>query len=115
MHELSIASAILDQLTAERERRAGVRIAGVGVRVGALSGVDPDALAFGFSVLVKDTAWEPLTLHIEFVKRRQQCPACNTSFIVQDWETACPNCAATNTATIAGDELDVAYIEVEDE
>ncbi len=80
MHELSIASAILDQLTAERERRPGARITAVGVRVGTLSGVDPDALTFGFSVLVKDTAWDPLALHIERVERRQKCPACQTIF-----------------------------------
>jgi hypothetical protein len=55
MHELSIANAILDAVRKERELLNGARVIKVGVRIGALAGVDPEALSFGFEVLVKDT------------------------------------------------------------
>ena len=48
MHELSIANAILDAVRKERERLNGARVIKVGVRIGELAGVDPEALSFGF-------------------------------------------------------------------
>ena len=77
MHELSIASAILDAVRNEAEKRPGAHVTKVGVRIGALSGVEPEALSFGFSALVQGTDLEPLALVIEPVPRRQRCPACD--------------------------------------
>jgi hydrogenase nickel incorporation protein HypA/HybF len=116
MHELSIASAILERVQAEAGRQTG-HISRVGVRVGELSGVSPDALAFGFEMLVKDTDMEPLALAIEVCPRRQRCSACENEFAVPapGLETACPKCGSPATVCIAGDELDIAFMEVEDE
>ncbi len=114
MHELSIATAILDSVAREVSRHGGVRPTKVGVRIGELSGVDPDALSFGFEALVKDSAWEPLTLEIEFCPRRQRCPACGSTFAAKNFEIACPQCGAASTECISGNELDIAYLEVEE-
>jgi Zn finger protein HypA/HybF involved in hydrogenase expression len=65
MHELSIADAILEKVRAEAVRRPRARLTGVGVRVGALSGVAADALSFGFACLVKGTELDALDLQIE--------------------------------------------------
>lgn len=115
MHELSIASAILEKVANEAERHPGARFTKVGVRVGEVSGVDPDALSFGFECLVKDSVFEPLTLEIEFCPRVQRCPACAYDFPSPDSMTACPRCGHTQTTCIGGEELDIAFIEVEDE
>jgi len=114
MHELSIASAILDAVRKEADKRPGAHVTRVGVRIGALSGVEPEALSFGFSVLVKGTDLEPLALEIEPVPRRQRCPACDVTFEVQEYSLACPRCASGETLMAGGDELDLAYLEVED-
>lgn len=114
MHELSIAQAILDRVQQEARRHGDARPCKVGVRVGELSGVDPDALSFGFEVLVKDTPWEPLTLAIDFRRRRQRCPPCGLDFGAEDMQTACPHCGNAFTVCVAGDELDIDYIELED-
>ncbi len=114
MHELSIASAVLDQLEGELARRPGSRFTKVGLRIGDLAGVDADALTFGFDALVKDSHWEPLALEIETIKRRQQCPRCKHEFEAEHWSTACPSCGNAATITIAGEELQIAYIEVDE-
>ena len=62
MHELGIASSILECVEVEAKRHPDGRITKVGVKIGELAGVDRDALRFGFEVLVKDTEWEPLLL-----------------------------------------------------
>ena len=86
----------------------------VGLRIGELAGVDRDALSFGWEALTKETKWEGLELAIESVARRQRCIACSHEFQAADFMTACPKCSEVVTQTIAGDELDIAYIEVEE-
>ena len=113
MHELSIASAILDAVRKEAEKLSGAHVTKVGVRIGALSGVEPEALSFGFSVLVQGSDMDPLALVIEPVPRRQRCPECDFTFEVGDESLACPRCAKPDTLFAGGDELDLAYLEVE--
>jgi len=114
MHELSIASAILDAVRNEADKHPGAHVSKVGVRIGALSGVEPEALNFGFSALVQGTTLEPLALEIEAVPRRQRCSACNLTFDVLEESLACPRCANDQTTLAGGEELDLAYLEVED-
>ena len=114
MHELSIANSILDAVRAEAARRPGARFLKVGVRVGELSGVEPDALSFSFEALVKDSDLELLTLEIERRPRTQRCPECGRVFRVHDFEIACPDCGEGRTRCVGGDELEMIYIEMED-
>ncbi len=65
MHELGIAESILDAVRKEAVVNSPARPVKVGVRVGALAGIDPDSLSFCFEVLVKGSDLEPLALAIE--------------------------------------------------
>jgi hydrogenase nickel incorporation protein HypA/HybF len=114
MHELSIANSVLDAVRAEIARRPGPRLLKVGLRVGELAGVDPEALSFGFQALVKGTEFEPATLEIESCPRRHRCRECGLEFTVRDYNTACPDCGASRTECISGDELELAYLELEE-
>ena len=114
MHELSIANSILEAVRKERERLNGARVTKVGVRIGELAGVDPEALSFGFEILVKDSDLQPLALEIEFRARRHECSQCRHSFTVVDCQVDCPACGSKNTRCIGGDELELAYLEVEE-
>lgn len=114
MHELGIATSILDAVAKEAERRPDTRFVKVGLRIGELAAVDCDALNFGWEVITKDTDWNGLALEIEHIPRRQRCSACKHEFDAPDFMTACPKCADPLTVTIAGDELDIAYLEVEE-
>jgi hydrogenase nickel incorporation protein HypA/HybF len=110
---LSIANSILDAVKAEAERRPGTRILKVCVRVGELAGVDPDALSFCFESIVEGTALAPLCLEIDHRPHRNRCPQCANVFQVVDYEVACPACGRNDTNMISGDELELAYLEVE--
>jgi len=114
MHELGIATSILECVQAEAQRHPDSRITKVGVRIGELSGVDRDALQFGFEVLVKDTEWEPLVLELEYVPRMQRCSKCAYEFRMTDFDPQCPLCGEFLTLCISGEELDIAYLEVDE-
>ena len=115
MHELSIATSIFDTVEAEAEKRPGVRFLKLGLRVGELAALDADALTFGWEVLTRETPFGGLVLEIESVPWRNKCPACEEEFQVRDYQTRCPKCGEAVTRCIGGEELDIAYLEVEDQ
>ena len=65
MHEVGIADSILQAVRTEVALHAPARASKVGVRVGEMSGVDPNSLSFCFEALVKGSDLEPLELAIE--------------------------------------------------
>ncbi len=114
MHELGIASALLDAVRHEVEKRPGARVTRVGLRVGDLAGVDRDALSFSFEVLVQGTEFEKLGLQIESCPIKYRCRACQDTFVVADYLTSCPRCRLPATECVGGTELELAYMEIEE-
>jgi len=114
MHEMGIASSILDGVGAEMRRRPGIRPLKVGVRVGELAGLDPDALRFAFEALTIDTPFAGLELDVEFRASRSRCRECSREFELRNFELLCPACGSLNADRISGDELEFTYLEIED-
>ena len=113
MHEMSIALSVLDSLEKESRRFPGGRIAKVGLRVGELAGVDSGSLDFCLEAAVRGTRWEPVIFEIESCPRRHRCAHCQRTFIVTDYDVKCPSCGDSQTMFAGGDELELAYLEVE--
>jgi hydrogenase nickel incorporation protein HypA/HybF len=59
MHEFAIANSVLDAVRTEARLRPGMRVAKIGVRIGDLAGLDPDALSFCFEALVRKRTLSP--------------------------------------------------------
>ena len=115
MHELGIATSILETVEKEAAKHPDKRFEKVGLRIGQLAGVDVDALTFGWDAIVKETKWGALRLEIECVTRKNRCEKCGLVYEVHDYtELTCPRCDAFPTFNISGDELEIAYIEAED-
>jgi hydrogenase nickel incorporation protein HypA/HybF len=118
MHELSIASDIIDRAKAVAEQNGNAPITKIGLRVGEISGIEAGALRFGFEALCKGTSMEKTILEIELCKRRQRCQTCATEFEPEAGHASlamvCPACASDDSVCIAGKELDVMFIELED-
>jgi len=115
VHEVGIASSILECVAAEAQRHPGSRVLGVGVRIGALSNVDKDALDFAFEALTRETDLENLKLEIEWRPWRQRCLSCSEEYDVENMDVTCPKCGASHSTCIGGAELDIAYLELEEQ
>jgi hydrogenase nickel incorporation protein HypA/HybF len=104
MHELSIASAVVDSVlefldTCEVKKVLTVRLA-----VGELSHVEAEQLRFCYTAITQETAMENSTLEIETVPAVVECPHCSYHGRPKYWEDAlssapiptleCPNCRA---------------------
>jgi hydrogenase nickel incorporation protein HypA/HybF len=114
MHEVGIANAVIDAARQEAERRPGSRLMRVGVRIGELAAVDPEALRFCFDALTRGTDLEQLVLEIQPSPRRHRCEPCRREFQVVAYEFACPECGRQDTLFVSGDELELAYVELEE-
>ncbi|MEW6051837.1 MAG: hydrogenase maturation nickel metallochaperone HypA [Candidatus Zixiibacteriota bacterium] len=114
MHELAVADNIVNAVLAEMQRRGLSSVATVAVRVGALTDIVPDALEFGFEILTRETALAATKLKIDRIPCQGRCRDCGKDFEVQECVFVCPHCQSCDIQMTRGNELDIAYIEVDD-
>ena len=114
MHELGIAQSVLDAVRAEAGKRNDAKPVKIGLRIGELSAVDPDALRFSFEALTRETDMDGLKLEIEMCPRRHRCNECGTEFNVREFIFECPRCGGSRNECIGGEELQLAYVELEE-
>lgn len=114
MHEMGIANSILEAVRTEARRRPGSRATRVGVRIGELAAIDVESLRFCFDALILETDLEGLALEIECSQRRHRCSRCGEVFAVRDYDFECPKCGDYCPQCVAGDELELIYVEVEE-
>ena len=98
----------------DKAREAGAsRILVIRLRIGALSGVVPDALQFAFEALAAGTAAEGAELAVEHVPARFWCVPCGSDFVAEDMFAECPRCHAPSADLRAGRELQLSALEIE--
>ena len=114
MHELGIAQSVIDAVHGETARHVGAKPLKIAVRIGELSAIDPDALRFSFEALTRETELQDLELEIEVCPRRHRCLDCATEFGVKDFTFNCPQCGSVRNDCISGEELELAYLVLEE-
>jgi hydrogenase nickel incorporation protein HypA/HybF len=111
VHELSIAASIAD--IAVRHAR-GRPVSRVEVRVGHLRQVGPSALEFAFELVAQGTPLEGAELVLEEVAATVRCGTCGAESRLDGFPLVCP-CGSADVAIVAGEELTVESLDVEEE
>jgi hydrogenase nickel incorporation protein HypA/HybF len=112
MHELSIMESALT-MALEQARKAGAgQVHVIRLRIGALSGVVPEALQFAFEALTPGTPAEGAELAIEHVPARFWCAGCAREFQSDDLFSDCPDCHRPSGELRAGREMELASMEI---
>ena len=112
MHEVGIMQSTLHIALEWASKQGADRIERLGMRVGALSGVVPDALQFAFEVLKKDTLAETAQLEVEFIPLRIYCRSCACEFESDGFSHMCTTCDGFDTEIRQGRELEISYVEL---
>lgn len=108
MHEMSIAVAMVEQVTEATGTDGSCTVSAVRLRLGELAGVVPDSLHFCFSLACAGTALDGAELLVEHVPGRARCAPCGA-----EWATGmppqlcCPQCEGGTAELLAGRELQV--------
>ncbi len=112
MHELSIADAVANVAL---RNAGGRRVAKVELKVGYLRQVVPSALEFAWQLITDGTPLEGAELVIEEVPPRGRCRACETETTMRTFPLQCGWCSGLDLELLAGEELLVDALELEDD
>ena len=113
MHEMSLAQALVDQVTELAEKDGCQRILSIDVSIGALSGVMRESLEFCFPVVARGTALEGTTLNVTEVPLKAECGDCHRITNPEPFEVACSHCGSMNLVLLEGRDFKLVSLEVE--
>lgn len=113
MHEMSLAEGILQLLEEQATVQDFRRVKQVWLRIGALSGVDTDALAFCLEVVSRDSLADGAQFHFVSEPGRGWCLLCSKEITLQQRYDGCPDCGRFQIQVTGGDSMQVGELEVE--
>jgi hydrogenase nickel incorporation protein HypA/HybF len=94
------------------ERRAGARpVARIGVRIGTVHRIVPDAFQQSFEMAAAGGVAAGAATDLVTVPVSALCRGCRTSFDSDDPAPACPSCGGLDVFTEGGDEVVLEWIE----
>lgn len=109
MHELSIASGLVEKLLDFAAKNPDKKIIEVRLAVGELSHIEDEQLRFCYEAVITETPLEGSKLEIEKIEAMVKCPHCSYRGRPKYWDGAlsgipiatleCPSCGKTTEAT----------------
>lgn len=112
MHELSICTALMEQVERiAREHRAG-RVERIVLQVGPLSGVEAPLLKRAWPLVSIGTVAEEAELVIETAAVKVRCTQCDAVSEVVPNRLLCAACGDFRTRLVSGDEMLLANMEL---
>lgn len=112
MHEMSLCEGILQVLEDNAKTQGFEAVKRVRLEIGRFAGVEPDALRFGFDVVMRGSIAEGAELEIIDLPGRAYCFDCGESVEVNDRLDPCPNCGSSRLNPTGGDEMRIKDLEV---
>jgi hydrogenase nickel incorporation protein HypA/HybF len=113
MHEMSIAEGILQIVEDAAAKQGFKRVTEVRLEIGALSGVEVDALSFCLDVVLKDSVADGARVELEKMPGRGYCLDCGETVLVNALYEACPLCGSYQVQATGGTEMRVKDLLVE--
>ncbi len=113
MHELSIASNLIDIVNQAVDGQNVSRVMSLRIVIGEMSTVVPECLAFAFEVVSKGTVAENARIHFEKKPLVGRCGDCGKEFHIRDYVFRCPECESPRVEIVSGKEFFLESIECE--
>ncbi|MBS3025831.1 MAG: hydrogenase maturation nickel metallochaperone HypA [Dolichospermum sp. DET50] len=110
MHELGITQNIIAIVSENAQNKKVQRVL---LEVGKLSAIMPDAIKFCFDICAQGTIVEGAILEILEIPGMAMCRECGNTFPIDKPFGIC-KCGSVQLDIIAGEELKIKEIEVED-
>jgi hydrogenase nickel incorporation protein HypA/HybF len=113
MHEMSLAESIL-QIVEEAALAQGFnRVRELRLEIGALSGVESEALSFCLDVVLKNSVADGARVELETMPGRGWCMHCGETVPITALYDACPRCGGYQVQATGGTEMRVKDLLVE--
>lgn len=113
MHEMSLCEGVLRIIEEQAATQHYHKVKAVYLEVGALAGVELEALRFGFNVVMKHSIAADARLEIIELPGQAWCVPCMKTIEIKQRFDACPECGMHQLQVNGGEELRVKELEVE--
>lgn len=113
MHEMSLCEGVLQVIEDHAASQGFSQVKKVWLEIGALAGVDPEAMRFGFDAVMKDTLADGAELEIIGLPGLAWCMQCSKQVSVSARFDACPDCNSYQLQITGGDEMRIKELEVD--
>ena len=113
MHEMSLCEGVARILQETARTQGYQRVKVVWLEIGALSGVEVEAMRFSFDAVTRGTLADGAKLEIIALPGEAWCMQCSKTVPVKQRFDACPDCGSYQLQVVSGDEMRVKELEVE--
>jgi hydrogenase nickel incorporation protein HypA/HybF len=113
MHEMALTASLVELIEIESQKQSFSRVLVVHLDIGALGGVDPEAIRFCFEASARRGILDSARLEIRIIPGKGWCVDCAKPVEVFDRFDACPECGGCNVRATGGDDIRIRDLEVE--
>jgi len=113
MHEYSIVQSLLNSCEENAEQNNATKVIKVVVKIGVMSGVEPDLLQTAFDTFKEQTMCHDAEFIINIQQVVIKCKDCGEESILQKNEYACLKCESVNIDILDGEEMYLMQLELE--
>ena len=112
MHEYSIVQSLLESCEQHARQNDAKEVNKVVVKIGVLSGVEPDLLQTAFDTFKEQTICHNAQFIMNIQKITIKCHSCNTESVLEKNEFSCPSCQSTDLTVIDGEDMYLMSLEM---
>ena len=105
MHEFSLVTALLNQVSELMRQHQAERVVSIRVNVGAFCGVDPELFRIAYDILVDTSPAHGAQLRLEHLPLESRCDNCGHRFANEYYCFVCPACKSKDVTIVRGEDL----------
>ena len=113
MHEMSLCESVLQLVEEAAAKQQVSKVKWLQLEIGALAGVEVEAMRFCFDVVASNSVLDGATLDIVQPAGKAWCMQCAKTIEVKERYQPCPDCGGYQLQVTGGDEMRVKELEVE--
>lgn len=113
MHEYSIVQSLLESCEEHARQNDAKKVTKVVVKIGVLSGVEPDLLQTAFDTFKEQTVCHDAEFLINHQKIVIECFDCGTKSTLEKHEFSCPSCQSVDVKVVDGEDMFLMSLEME--
>jgi hydrogenase nickel incorporation protein HypA/HybF len=114
MHEYSIVDSLLKIVEENAQQRGAKKVVKIELKIGVLSGVEPELLFRAFELFREGTLAEEAELVIHHQPVVVQCQNCGKESVLGERPRyRCPQCNSPNLKIVDGEEMYLTSLELE--
>lgn len=113
MHEMSLCENVLQVIEQHAKAQQFQRVTKIWLEIGALAGVEAEAMRFCFDIVMQASIAKGAELEIIELPGVAWCVSCGQNVVIRQLYDACPNCGAGPLEILGGNQLRIKEMEVE--